>query len=481
MLQYTADELWALRRYDVTPPRSVRKSIFSHRLWCPFKQRKRVQRSGFPRSRARRAAATRRDQLIAGFVNIRSVHNKLDDLLDVRRDRSIDLLCLAETWHDDDCVGFSRLRAANYSVVDRPRPRVGVSSDLSTNHVAVPGINLSRVNVTTAQLSTFEHICVRATSGQFAAIIVVIYRPGSSSIQSTFFDELSSVFDVVATFQEAVYVAGDFNVHLDRCDDSYTKQFTDLLSHYGFSVCPTTATHQAGGTIDAVVTRCEVTDLSSGAECQPIVSVNDVGLSDHHLLIWSLPARKPSTPTQTASRRPWRQLDVDQLREQLKASTLCQPDKWPDDIDDMAAMYESELNTMLDCLIPSRVVTRRPRPSDPWFDDECREAKRLTRRLERAYSAVCRRAASQVNKSASADVVAAKTAWYAQRRNYRDLRRRKSHAFWCDTVESERASPSKLWRSVNLLLGRGKPPASSDISVDEFISYHIISPNLLWR
>ena len=109
-------------------------------------------------------------------------------------------------------------------VVDRPRPPVGVSSDLSTNHggvavIAVPGINLSRVNVATAQLSTFEHICVRATSGQFAAIIVVIYRPGLSSIQSTFFDELSSVFDVVATFQEAVYVDGDFNVHLDRSDD----------------------------------------------------------------------------------------------------------------------------------------------------------------------------------------------------------------------------------------------------------------------
>jgi len=27
---------------------------------------------------------------------------------------------------------------------------------------------------------------------------------------------------------------------------------------------------------------------------------------------------------------------------------------------------------------------RRPRPSDPWFDSECRQAKRLTRRLERA-------------------------------------------------------------------------------------------------
>ena len=40
---------------------------------------------GFP-------AATRRDQLIAGFVNIRSVQNKLDDLLDVRRDRLIDVV-----------------------------------------------------------------------------------------------------------------------------------------------------------------------------------------------------------------------------------------------------------------------------------------------------------------------------------------------------------------------------------------------------
>ena len=52
-----------------------------------------------------------------------------------------------------------------------------------------------------------------------------------------------------------------------------------------------------------------------------------------------------------------------------------------------------------------------------------------------------------------------------------ELSRCKRHAFWCATVESERASPSKLWRSVNLLLGRGKPHASSDISVDEFSQF----------
>jgi len=44
----------------------------------------------------------------------------------------------------------------------------------------------------------------------------------------------------------------------------------------------------------------------------------------------------------------------------------------------------------------------------------------------------------------------------------------KRSAFWCDTVERDRESPRKLWRSVNQLLGRGRPPASSCITVDEF-------------
>ena len=37
----------------------------------------------------------RRDQLTIGFLNICSITSKLDDLLDVRQDRSIDVLCLA--------------------------------------------------------------------------------------------------------------------------------------------------------------------------------------------------------------------------------------------------------------------------------------------------------------------------------------------------------------------------------------------------
>jgi len=71
---------------------------------------------------------------------------KLDDMLEVRCDLSIDVLFLVETWHDADSVSLRRLRADGFQVVDRPRPRTRTAT-LATNHggvaaVAVPGIRL---------------------------------------------------------------------------------------------------------------------------------------------------------------------------------------------------------------------------------------------------------------------------------------------------------------------------------------------------
>jgi len=85
-----------------------------------------------------------------------------------------------------------------------------------------------------------EHVCVRISTGQFAAIIMVVYRPGSSAVQMTFFDELPSALVVVATFQEAVYVVGDFNIRLNREDDPNT---TSLLSYSPAMGFPFTRLH----------------------------------------------------------------------------------------------------------------------------------------------------------------------------------------------------------------------------------------------
>jgi len=92
--------------------------------------------------------------LVIASLNVRSLGVKVDDVLEVRRDRSIDILCLVERWHDTEAVCFRRLRSDGFKVTDRPRPRprsAGKSSSLSTNHrdvavVAVPGVHLSPFN-----------------------------------------------------------------------------------------------------------------------------------------------------------------------------------------------------------------------------------------------------------------------------------------------------------------------------------------------
>jgi len=109
----------------------------------------------------------------------------------------------------------------------------------------------------------------------------------------------------------------------------------------------------------------------------------------------------------------WRSLDIEQLRSNLMMPPLCQPDAWPSDIDEMAAMLDV-MTSILDRLIPQRTYVRHPRPSDPSFDGDCRKAKRVTRRLEHAYAAACRRATSGTGSTAAAD--AAQVAWYNQRR-----------------------------------------------------------------
>jgi len=233
---------------------------------------------------------------------------------------------------------------------------------------------------------------------------------------------------------------------------------TVALSHFGFSIrhdiFVSVPTNQLGGLLDVAATR---RDLAA-----PDVKVVDVGLSDHYLLQWSVSSSRLTPVTETVVRRPWRSLDIADFRSALSSSVLCQPNCWLGlDADAMASFYDTELTVMLDRAVPARTVTRRPRPSDPWFDAECRAAKRLTRRLERAAIATAKKPDAAV--AANANQV-----WQTQRRSYRVLRNQKRDAFWSDTVAANQSSPRLLWRSIDLLLGRGRTLASDAISVDEF-------------
>ena len=90
------------------------------------------------------------------------------------------------------------------------------------------------------------------------------------------------------------------------------------------------------------------------------------------------------------------------------------------------------------------------------------------------FSAASRRAAIATTfadsnaAEAVAEAAAAKTAWYNQRRSYRQLQHNKSAEFWRGKLEANQSDPHKLWKIVDDLLGRGREPVSSAIDVEVF-------------
>ena len=162
--------------------------------------------------------------------------------------------------------------------------------------------------------TSFELLCARVVSGSSTSVVVVIHRPGLEAVTSAFFDDLSETLDRIAGYCDPVYIVGDLNVRLDRTDDASSRQLTELLEVYGFAVRETGSTHVRGGTLDVVPTRRDL--------MPPQVTVYDAGLSDHHLVQWSVPMTRPSPPVVSVVRRPWHLLGVDALRETAGVSAL---------------------------------------------------------------------------------------------------------------------------------------------------------------
>jgi len=82
--------------------------------------------------------------------------------------------------------------------------------------------------------------------------------------------------------------------------------------------------------------------------------------------------------------RPWKKLDPVTFHSALAALPLCDSDAWSAlDLDGMAQLYDAEITSILDRLIPVRTVQCRRCTSDAWFDDDCRVTKRCVRLFER--------------------------------------------------------------------------------------------------
>jgi len=133
-------------------------------------------------------------------------------------------------------------------------------------------------------------------------------------------------------------------------------------------------THRQGGTLDHIMTFADF-QLDE-------ISVDPAGIIPDHSL---LTADVDPAPTTQRLVRAWRRADRDSLRRALEASQLCQPVSPDAAIDELFDTYDWTMRDIADRFAPLHTLRRRGDRRTPWFDADCREARRVCRRCERRY------------------------------------------------------------------------------------------------
>ena len=109
------------------------------------------------------------EKLTLGFLNVRSLHNKVEVVQNLMSEYKLVGLFLAETWHDSDSVCLSILRQKGILVLEKARSRSFESvKSLKTNHDGLVFLGKPKINAIVIDVplkaSTFEFMCVRVSS-----------------------------------------------------------------------------------------------------------------------------------------------------------------------------------------------------------------------------------------------------------------------------------------------------------------------------
>jgi len=161
-------------------------------------------------------------------------------------------------------------------------------------------------------------------------------------------------------------------------DGSDARRFNSLLSSFDMVQHVHSPTHRAGSTLDLVVTFAD--RVTESVAVQPPGAISDHALVTCRLSVGvDLPA-----PTERLVRG-WRRVDRDELHRALETSQLCTPLPVDTDVDQLFDTYNAVLHDIADRIAPAHVTRRRPGQPTPWFDTDCRAARRHCHRLERRY------------------------------------------------------------------------------------------------
>ena len=324
-----------------------------------------------------------------GCFNVRSICNKTVGVLEALKDHSVDICCITESWLGaNDGAKFAEIHELGYDLFSKPRKGVGGGVAFIFDPLRVKPI---RNNV--PKYSSFEVLeCVIKSSAQLIRLCVIYRSTQITSKErynltktSLFFDQFGEYLDSLQQKGGSPIICGDFNFHVEDKHDAVAQKFVTLCKSRGFTQHIDKATHIAGGTLDLVLTRNNITDNLPITKLE--VETTTGTTSDHFLVSFEIPVSGTALTETKSEIKEFRELskiDIDSFKSDILSSPLNSPELFTS-LDDTVELYNSTLTTLLDKHAP--VVTRKFKTNDtPWWNIKCQDARTKRRKHQRAYA-----------------------------------------------------------------------------------------------
>ena len=178
---------------------------------------------------------------------------------------------------------------------------------------------------------------------------------------NSFIDGFSEYLESVILCNDLLCLNSDFNIHVDDHNDPAPFRFLELLQSTSLTQHVAEPKHEYGHTLDLGITR-ESDSLICGRPAP------DILFSDHLALLFKLKTVRPPLKVGRVSFRKLRSIDKDAFMDETRNSELFQMDT--DDPDELAALFDSILRSLLDHHAPVKHKNTTSRPCVPWTNDK---------------------------------------------------------------------------------------------------------------
>ena len=303
-------------------------------------------------------------------INAQSIcgpSGKTEDFIDHVVQSQVDLCVVTKTFlTEQNNVTRAALHPSGYAFQDQPRSN-GVARGVGIFYCDTFQISkLSHEERRSFELSEWQaswhNYCMR--------LCIVYHQPYSTShliTDAIFMHEFKSYLDTTVLVKEMLCITGDFNLHIDDPDDTYGCQFNNLLSSYGLVNHVTFPTHQAGHTLDLVITRnnqeLELRSIKPG-----------YFLSDHCFVCAEIVIPWPDVQNRKLSYHKLKSINKASFASDLES--ICQDLLQIDDLNELGVQYNCRLLSLLDKHAPVISKTLSVHPKVPWFSPNLNYLKR---------------------------------------------------------------------------------------------------------